>query len=85
MNIHIIECDREDALMFLSMSIRMGELHKQIMHRPYPSPSMITDMVSAMFPEMGQSHVYRCVQHIKACIAGEELTTNLNQQKPSSN
>lgn len=44
----------------------------KIMQAPFPSPPVITDMVSREFPEMEQHEVFRFVQLIKASIAGME-------------
>ena len=48
---------------------RTQQLYDLIMEAPFPSPEIITDMVSRQFPELPQKDTYPLVQHIKKSIA----------------
>lgn len=73
------------ALTSLSIMVRMDELHQQIAHRPYPSPSIITQLVSLKFPEMSQRIIYGCVQHIKGYIDSQYAIDDMLNQKKANN
>lgn len=71
----------EDPVIFK----RTAELHHQIMQRPFPSPYIITELVTRKFPEFKQKHVYLLTQEIKKNIAELELCCNLANQNVKHN
>lgn len=72
-----------------SVMARTYHMYRDIMCAPYPSPYIITDIVSRVFPELPQSQIYKLTQQIKQSIAQAQeiaaLQIDLDNQSASRN
>lgn len=61
------------------------ELFEQIMQRPYPSPSIIMELISRKFPTLTQLETYKLSQRIRQTIAEQDTICSLAKQNKSNN
>lgn len=70
---------------FISLSPKtnddLDEICKNIMQRPFPSPYMITDILTKTFSDTPQHVIYRMVKDAKQIIATQECIASLQIQQ----